>query len=143
MSVISCNFTKITAERKRGPAAKMSINAKTGINAVEETTIGKQKALQFSFAHAVTYGPNASVVIEGDVLVLSNEKEAKDTVASFKKNKSFGSELSQKVYNTILTRANIEALILSKELGLPPPFRLPHVTTAKATDAAKAEPKKK
>lgn len=145
MSVIGFTFTKITAERKSGPVPRLSINAKTGIKAVKEGKIGSQKTLTFTFGHFIAYNPSfATVTLEGEVTVLSNEKEVKDTLAQYEKTKNFSPELTQKVYNAVLTRANVEALLLAKELGLPPPFRLPHVAVGEK-DAAKADskPKKK
>jgi hypothetical protein len=148
MSVIAFNFTKITAERKPGASGRPAgIKANTGLTDVSESPLGTQKALRFVFSHQITYQPNlATILLEGELLVLSSEKEVKETVASFKKNKTMSQDLTQKVYNSILAKANIEALILAKELNLPPPFRLPHIApkvAAPAPPEAKTPAKKK
>ena len=144
MSIIAFNFTKINAERKGVPGRASGIKANTGIKNVEETPIGSQKALKFTFAHIISYAPQlATIVLEGEVLVLSNDKEVKETLAEYKKNKTFNRSLTEKVYNAILSRANIEALLLSKELNLPAPFRLPHIAAKEGQEKPKQEPKKK
>lgn len=144
MTVIACNFTKISGERKPGQGKPAGLKANSGLRNVEEASIGSQKVLKFSFAHVVTYAPNlATITLEGEVVVLSNDKEVKETLAQYKKNKTVPQPLTEKVYNTILSRANIEALLLSKELNLPPPFRLPHLAAKSGEAKPKSEPKKK
>ena len=128
MSIVAFNFTKIAAERKSGQISNVKINTNTSIKDVKEVTLGSQKAMLFTFVHVSKYEPAvASISIEGDVLVMSSEKEVKDTVAQFAKNKTLNPELTQKVYNAILTRANVQALVMAKELNLPAPFKLPRL----------------
>lgn len=129
MSVIAFNFTKVAGERKAGPAGKLNIRATSNVTDVSEQPLGNQKVLKFTFNHSITYEPSfASINMSGDVLVLSNDKEIKETLASFKKNKRFSPELTQKVMNTILNRVSIQALILSRDLNLPAPIKLPRLT---------------
>lgn len=128
MSIISFNLTKLNGERKSGPAGKLSVTNRTNLKDVQERPLGNQKALLFSFAHESKYNPDfATLTIEGEVLVLSNDEEVKETLASFKKNKTLNQQLTQKVFNTILNRTSIEALVLSKNLNLPAPFKLPRI----------------
>jgi hypothetical protein len=145
MSVIAFNFTKIAGERKSGPANKLSINNKTQLVDVREAPIGSQKALLFAFSHVTKYEPGfATMTLEGEVIVLSNEKEVQETLAQYKKNKTFGPELTQKVFNAILNRTSIESIILAKDLNLPTPFKMPRVEVAqKGTAPAKAPVKAK
>lgn len=145
MSIVAFNFTKIAGERKTGPAGKLSIKNQTGITDVKEQALGNQKALLFSFKHTILYEPGfATITMEGEVLVLSNEQEAKDTVATFKKNKTFNPVLTQKVMNAVLNRVSVQALIMARDLNIPAPIKLPRVEIqAKPVDTKTKEMKKK
>jgi hypothetical protein len=128
MSVIAFNFTKIAGERKTGPAGKLNIKATSNVTDVKEQQLGNQKTLKFTFTHTIAYEPGfATLAMEGDVLVLSNDKEAKETVEGFKKNKRFSPALTQKVMNTILNRVSIQSLVMSRDLNLPAPIKLPRL----------------
>ncbi len=147
MSIIAFNFTKISAHRKTPGNLKHQVQSKTAVTEVKEVSLGKQKALSFVFAQEVAYEPGmGTILLEGDVLVLSTDEEAKATIESFQKNKRFAAPLMEKVYNQILQRTGIEALILARDIGLPPPVQLPRITStpkaavqeAAAAPAAKA-----
>ena len=100
MSIVAFNFNRINAERKSAKAAGVSVKNETNITDIKETPLGSQKALLFNFKNLVTYEPNVgSIEITGDVLVMSNEKEAKEVVESFKKTKRFAPALTEKVYS--------------------------------------------
>jgi hypothetical protein len=144
MSVIAFNFTKIAGERKSGPTGKLSVSNRTNLRDVKESPVGSQKALLFSFTHISTYQPEfATLTLEGEVLVLSNEKEVQETLASFKKSRTFSPELTQRVFNNILNRVSIESLLLAKDLNLPAPFKLPRIDMKTAAMPAAKTPVKK
>lgn len=141
MSIIAFNLTKLNGERKSGPAGKLSVTNQTNLKDVQERPLGNQKALLFTFVHTSKYNPDyATLTMEGEVLVLSNEKQVKETLESFKTKKTFDQELSQKIFNNILNRVSIEALILSKNLNLPAPFKLPRIEFKNATAKAESKP---
>ena len=80
----------------------------------------------------------AQIQLEGDLLYLADDKLAKEIEDAWKKNKSLPKEVALVVFNKILHNCNVEALILSRELGLPAPIQLPKIkaemkTTNKAT----------
>jgi NADPH-dependent 7-cyano-7-deazaguanine reductase QueF len=141
MSIISFNLTKLSGERKSSPAGKLSVTNQTNLKDVQERPIGNQKALLFSFVHTSKYNPDyATLVIEGEVLVLSNEKQVKETIDSFKAKKTFDPALTQRIFNTILNRVSIEALVLSKDLNLPAPFKLPRIDLKVAPQTKETKP---
>ncbi len=148
MSIIAFNFSKIAGERK--PGKNTDVKNQTQMTEVKEAPLGTQKALQFAFRNSVNYQPSgSSIIIEGDVLVLSNEKEAKDAVALWTKSKQLSPEMTQKVYNAVLSRSGIQALIMAKELNLSAPVQMPRVKPQQAQSipaaaaAAKAPAAKK
>lgn len=143
MSIIAFNFTKISAHRKTQANVKHQVQNKTVITEIKEVALGKQKALSFIFLQETAYEPAmGNIVLEGNVLVLSNEEEAKATLETFAKTKRFAAPLMEKVYNTILQRTSIESLILARDIGLPAPIQLPRIAStpkpAASTPAAPA-----
>lgn len=140
MSIVAFNFTKISAERNANQS-KYQVQNKTAIDEIKTVDLGKQKTLVFTFVQETDYSPNlGKILLKGEVVVLSNEKEAADTIASFNKNKRFEAKLMEKVYNAILQRCGVESLILARDIGLPSPVRLPRLnaTPAKAASAPAA-----
>ena len=56
----------------------------------------------------------------------------------WKKEKKLSMGLTTLVANTILSKANVKALMLSQEVNLPPQIQLPKVTPAKS-DSKRSE----
>jgi hypothetical protein len=132
MTIVGFNFTKINAE-KRNAGGKINISSNVTIKTVEESKLNfgnkAQIPLVFNFEFVCKYEPDVGhILLEGEVISLENEKSAKDVVKLWKKDKKkVGPEIMQPVFNTILARSNIEAVILSRDMGLPSPIPLPKV----------------
>lgn len=142
MSMIAFNFTNISAERRASRVAKYSVKNSTNIVDVKEMPLGKQKALLFAFKNTIDYEPSVgTITLTGDVLFLSNDEEAKRVAGDFAKTKKIDAKFSEAVYNTILSRATVQSLILARDVGLPAPITMPRVKSA--TPAAAPAPKKK
>jgi hypothetical protein len=60
-------------------------------------------------------------------LFLSDEKGAKSIIDEWKKNKKLPQNVMGTVLNTVLTRCNVQALIISRDVNLPPSVPLPKV----------------
>ncbi|MBI2658791.1 hypothetical protein HYX05_01660 [Candidatus Woesearchaeota archaeon] len=58
---------------------------------------------------------------------MEDPKKIKELLASWKKDKKVPKELMAGLLNTILTKCNIQALILSQEINLPAPIPMPKV----------------
>jgi len=139
MSVVAFNFTKIAGERRQPEQGKLSVNNQTKLLSIKESPLGSQKALLFTFEHVTEYEPKlATITMVGEVLVLSNEAEIKETLELFSKQKPINKVLTEKVFNNILTRVSLQALLMARDLNLPAPFRLPSVSFNEAGPAAPA-----
>ncbi len=146
MTIIGFNFTKMHIERKAPVAGKISVKNNVAVKDVEKKdfNFGKaaQAGLRFTFEFTVEYEPKiADILLEGEVIDLVDEKRADSIVKEWKKNKKIEPALMTNILNTVLSKSNVQALILSKDLNLPPPIPLPkvNVTPAQArTDAAGA-----
>jgi hypothetical protein len=132
MTIVGFNFTKINAE-KRNAGGKINISSNVTIKTVEESKLNfgnkTQTPLVFNFEFVCKYEPDVGhIMLEGEVISLENEKSAKEVVKLWKKDKKkVAPEIMQPVFNTILSRSNIEAVILSRDMNLPSPIPLPKV----------------
>jgi len=136
MTIIATNFTKIVVERKGAVRGKVSIANNVSIKSVDTTDIAigasKQSALKFSFEFSAKYEPNmGSIVLNGELIFLEKPEKVKELAAEWKKSKKVPKEIMAPILNNILTKCNIEALILSKEMNMPPPVQLPKVNVKK------------
>ena len=135
MTIVGFNFTKIEAEKKDMIKGKINVNNNVSIKEVEEKKISlandKQKVLSFTFEFIAKYDPNVgSIKFVGDVLFMDEAKKAKEILDGWKKDKKLPKEIMPGILNTVLTKCNIQALILSEQINLPPPIPLPKVQAA-------------
>jgi hypothetical protein len=129
MAIVGLNFTKMMIEKKLPVTGKVSISNNVTIKDVKEAKLaigGDQKAMKFTFQYTSKYEPGiGNIELNGELVLLSDEKTAKEVLDSWKKNKSIPKEATNQVMNNVLNKCNIQALILSKDLGLPAPIPLP------------------
>ena len=138
--IVGFGFTKLSAERKEAAKGKIDINNDVTIKNVEEADIslGKnsQNVLRFVFEFTSKYEPNVGLILfEGELLYMEEPKKAKEILASWKKDKKLPKEIMAGLLNTILTKSNIQALILSQEINLPAPIPLPKVQMAQQSES--------
>ena len=131
--IVGFGFTKLSAEKGEPAKGKIDINNNVSIKNVQEDnfSLGKDKqqnVLRFVFEFTSKYEPNVgSILFEGELLYMEEPKKAKEILASWKKDKKLPKEMMAGLLNTILTRCNVQALILSQQVNLPPPIPLPKV----------------
>ena len=132
MTIVGFDFTKIDAEKKSPIKGKISINNNVAIKNVEEQNLNlgkeKQNALKFQFEFTSTYDPGiGSITLGGDLIYMGEPKKVKEILDGWKKDKKLPKDISAGVLNNVLTRCNVQALILSRDLNLPSPIPLPKV----------------
>jgi hypothetical protein len=130
--IVGMNFTKLVGEKTGNPTGKININNNVSIKRVEEADIslGKDKkgVMKIIFEFTAKYLPNVgSMTFEGELLFMGDPKINKELITLWKKDKKLPKELMNKLLNSILSKCNIKALILSQELNLPSPIPLPKV----------------
>lgn len=137
MAIIGFNFTKISAERKEKTVkGKIDIKNNVAITNVEESKLSigneSQKVAKFSFDFDAIYEPKiGSIKFTGEILNLGEAKKIDELIASWKKDKKLSPEITTNLINTILTKCNIQALILSQQINLPAPIPMPKVQAGK------------
>ena len=132
MTIVGFDFTRIDAEKKGFVKGKININNNVTIKNVEEQNLNlgkeKQNALKFVFEFIAKYDPGiGSIKLEGNVIYMAEQKKVKEILDGWKKDKKLPKDISTGILNTVLTRCNIQSLILSQNINLPPPIPLPKV----------------
>ena len=136
MTILGTNFTKILVEKTGIAKGKVSISNNVSIEKVDPTEVAigaaKQSGLRFSFEFTAKYEPKiGSIVLNGDLVMMEKADKVKQIADEWKKTKKVPKEVMAPILNNVLTKCNIEALVLSREIGLPPPVQLPRVTVKK------------
>ncbi|MFO8016764.1 MAG: hypothetical protein R6U32_06685 [Candidatus Woesearchaeota archaeon] len=132
MAIVGFNFTKINGEKKEAPKGKINVKNNVEIKSVEKTDLSlgssKQKGLKIKFEFKSVYDPKVGeILLAGEVFDLEEEKIIQDVLKKWKSDKKLPDDMTKLVVNAILSRSNIQALVISKELALPPPIPLPKV----------------
>ena len=132
MSVIGFNITKIDAEKEKNPSGKVNVESNVSIKKVGTSDVSfgspDEKVLDVSFEFKTSYSPEVGhITLGGNLLYLTKEKEAQEIADDWKETKKLDKTVVKPILNTILARGNIQALILSRDLNLPAPLRLPKV----------------
>ena len=132
MTVVGLNFNKIIVDRQGIPKGKISVTNNIQVTAVEkkEMAVGKakQNALQFDFEFTANYEPKiAKITLNGTTTYFDSIDRVEELAKAWKKDKKLPKEVMTPVLNNILTRCNVEALLLAREVNLPPPIQLPRV----------------
>ena len=130
--IVGFGFTKLSAEKNDAAKGKIDINNNVSIKDVLEDDLSlgneKQNVIKFKFEFTSKYEPNiGTIFFEGELLYLEEPKKIKEVLSSWKKDKKIPKELMAGLLNTILTKCNVQALILSQEVNLPPPIPMPKV----------------
>lgn len=132
MTIVGFNFNKISAEKKAGASGKINVSNNVILKNIEKAKIavgtGDSDAIKYSFEFTSQYEPKmGSILLTGDVIAVEDVKTVKEVTENWKKSKTLPPEIMGPLLNNILTKCNIEALLLSKELNLPPPIQLPKI----------------
>lgn len=135
MTIIGFNFTKISVEKKpKSALGKINISNNISITNVEEKELAlgkaKQKAILFTFKFNSKYEPAiGEIELIGNITFVADPAKVAEISDSWKKDKKIPKEVMTAVINTALNKCNIQALILSRDINLPPPIPLPKIKT--------------
>lgn len=132
MTVIGLGFNKLVVEKSAPLKGKVSIKNDAAVKNVEKIDLtmagAKQDALKFSFEFKSLYEPNfAHITLTGDLVWVDKPETNEKILKEWKKDKAVPKEVMNPVLNAILSKSNVEALILSREMNLPSPIPLPKV----------------
>lgn len=132
MTVVGFSFTKINAEKKNNVSGRVNINNNVAIKNVEKIKLplgtAAQNALKFTFNFIAKYEPDAGQIdLTGELIYLDAEKKITEIEKKWAKEKKLEQGLMTALLNQVLSKANLEALLLGRELNLPPCVPMPRV----------------
>lgn len=134
MSIIGFNFNKISVERKQECEGRMGIKNNLAIKNIKDKEIGvtaEQSAFEAEFDYAVDYHDEkksfAKISLQGSLIFLGEKALIEETIAQYKKNKVIKQDIVGPLLNYTFNKCTIQAIILSKEINLPPPIQLPRL----------------
>ena len=91
-----------------------------------------QKGIEFTFRFVVNFEPGVGTVdLEGKIVYMGTAAKVKESLDKWAKDKKLPADVLEEVYNNLLHRCNIEALLLSKEMQLPSHLPMPKVKQKK------------
>ncbi|MBI4452929.1 hypothetical protein HY637_05855 [Candidatus Woesearchaeota archaeon] len=131
--IVGFSFTKLSAEKGQTAKGKIDISNNVSIKDIQEDDFSlgkdkKQNVLRFVFEFTSKYEPDVgSILFEGELLYMEELKKSREILSDWKKDKKLPKELMEGLLNTVLTKCNVQALILSQQVNLPPPIPLPKV----------------
>ena len=137
MRIIGFDLNKINIERTGNVKGEIKINNNVAIKEIDKIAVPikreNQEGLRFGFEFTSNYEPKLGhILINGNVVIVEDKKKAEDILKQWKKDKKAESDVMTAVLNTVLEKCNIEALILSRDVNLPPSIPLPKVKPKKA-----------
>lgn len=126
MRVIGFSFTKINIERlKEGLSAseELKINTQIDVLDIKELKSGilktKEDILVANFVYGINYDPNlAKAELEGRILLAVDPKTAKEVLKQWKK-KKMPEDFKIPLFNVIMKKSSLKAMVLEEELNLP------------------------
>ncbi|MEK6874241.1 MAG: hypothetical protein AABX52_00655 [Nanoarchaeota archaeon] len=130
--IVGFNFTKMLVERKEGSQGKIAVNNNVAIKSVEKLPLqfGKRQedALRMNFEFQALYEPKlGEIFFEGYLVWLDNKDAMEAMLKSWQKDKKLDKVIMNIVLNNILAKCNVEAIILSRDINLPPSVPMPRV----------------
>jgi hypothetical protein len=131
MAVLGFNYTKLLAEKKQPAKGKLSVNNNVSITDVEEEDLNfsdEKNALKVSFKYKSTYKPDvADLTIEGNIIYVNDQKATEDLLEAWDDNNSLPKDVMREVINFALSKCNVQAIIMARDINVPSPIRMPRV----------------
>jgi len=132
MAIVGLQFSKILVEKHAPVKGKVQVNNNVQLKELEKTDLmvgsAKQGALKLTFEFTAKYEPKfADMIMNGSLTFVDTPDKVNEVLEGWKKNKQLPREVTASVLNTVLSRCNIEAIILAREVNLPSPVPLPKV----------------
>lgn len=150
MAIIGFTFTRIHGEKRNPIHGSVNINNNVKLTDVADANIAmaqSKKGVRVHFSYESKYEPDIGILqLEGDVILLEETKFADEVLEHWAKTQTIPKALMNGLLNHVLERANIQALIMARDIGLPAPIPLPKVnvqaqTAPEQRPAPKTQPK--
>ncbi len=137
MPVAGVTFRTIEARRYQDRfQGKVRVDHNSSFQSVTaEGDDGKRLRIEFSFT--TNYGPVGVIKIDGSLLWSG---DANDALSHWNEKRALPPAVAQEVHGGVLGACVPEAVILARDLRLPPPMPIPQVNFQQKADAAPPAP---
>ena len=127
MTIIGINLNSIKAEVKnRVVKGNLNINSTPNIKSIEKRNVLDMEAIAIEFEFETKYEPDiASISIAGELVY--NTDDAKKLLKKWKDDKKLPEEIAVEILNVIFRKCLTKAIVLSEDIGIPPPLSFPVV----------------
>ena len=142
MQVIGFNFTNISAKKEQEvKSSNIALNISFPNIEKEKLDLLKDKeTLKTEFDFSIVYQnqesnekskkeketkPEAELLFQGSILILTSDEESRDILKAWKKNKEIEPQLRIFLTNLVLKKCSAHALNLQEELNLPSHIKVP------------------
>jgi hypothetical protein len=138
MKLVGFDFKKISIERFKETVDSLKFNTKLDISSIEplksDLLKTREELLKVEFVYSVLYEPEfAKLELAGKMIIAVEPKIAREVLRGWK-DKETPEEFRLFMFNVILRKANIRALQLEEEIGLPPHIPLPSINKENIKD---------
>ena len=135
MKLMGFNFRKISAEKKKDSFENLNLKTNLDIKNITSVKQGifkmKEELVGVEFSFNIVYEPEiAELAFEGNILLSLDSKLARDVLKQWK-DKKIPDEFRIALFNIILRKSSVKALMLEDELALPYHFPMPRVSEKK------------
>ena len=139
MGILGFSFSKISSEKKprKDQSEKITVKHEFDVTKItlnplmagnKETDISSATV---NFSCKWTYGPSlGNITIEGGFILEPNDKNKK-LFEDWKKTKKVPKDRAEEIFQIIISRTVLQAILIAKEIGLPPPIQLPKLDVKK------------
>ena len=132
MTLVAFHFKKMLAEKKKNAAGKISAKNNVAITDIKEAKLNMGKSSQagaeVTFQFTVNYEPDlGSIELVGAVVYMGTTEVIKAVMDAWEKDKQVSKDVVEELYNHVLHKCNIQALIMARDMQLPAHIQLPRV----------------
>ena len=129
MKILGFNFTKMNIEKISDNLDNLKITTGIDISDMNEVKSdlfkSKEELIGVKFKYSINYEKDiARIDFEGNLVLLTDEKEAKEVLAQWKE-KKIPEAFKLNLFNIILKKSSLKALQFEEEFNLPPHIPLP------------------
>lgn len=136
MKIVNFRFDSIEAKRFVNPETiSGEIRIDNNITLITVKAIDEDK-IEIVFRYTAIYNGVGMITIEGQ---MSLECNAKEIETEWKSKKRLPSEIAQIVHTTVFNNCVLESIILSRDVGLPPPIPPPSIMLTSGQSKEKSE----